>query len=140
MDTLHLTTKPDSDTAATKPGKTGRDGQPAGKVDKAPTAKRDRKATPVTKDASMTVTDEPTGEGRTVTTEVKVTPTEPEPTAEDPTVSNDAPVTAKDPEPTAQEPEVSDSTLETTAPTVTDPKKPTKADLEGDLRRDGRAT
>lgn len=33
MDTLHLTTKPDSETAASKPGKTDRDGQPAGKVD-----------------------------------------------------------------------------------------------------------
>jgi hypothetical protein len=36
MDTLHLTTKPDSETTATKPGKT---------------SKRDRKAAPATKDA-----------------------------------------------------------------------------------------
>jgi len=108
MDTLHLTAKPDSDTAATKPGKTGRDRQPAGKVDKAPTAKRDRKAAPVTKDVPVTVTD-----------------TE--------TAAQEATVTAKDPEPTTQEPSVSDSTPEVNAPTVTEPKKPTKADLAQEI-------
>lgn len=87
MDTPLLTTKTDSETAATKPGKTDRGGQPtAGKVDsgeekpsmsttpKAPTAKRDRKAAPVTKDAPVTVADtEPTGEDPTVTEGVPVT-------------------------------------------------------------------
>jgi hypothetical protein len=136
------TTKPDSDTAVTKPGKTARDGQPTGKVDsgekkpttsvtpKAPAAKRDRKAPPSTKDAPVTVTDtEPTGEDPALTQEVTVTAKDPEPAAEDPTVTSDAPVTAKDPEPSAQEPSVSDSTAEASAPTVTEPKKPTKADL-----------
>jgi hypothetical protein len=115
MDTLHLTTKPDSDTLATKPAKT---------------AKRDRKAAPATKDASMTVTDtEPTAEDRTVTTEVTVTHTDSEPTAEDPTVTQEVPAAVTGAQHTAHEPEVSDSTAEVSAPTVTEPKKPTKADL-----------
>jgi hypothetical protein len=109
MDTL-LLTKADSETAATKPGKTDRGGQPAGKVDKASTAKRDRKAAPVTKDAPVTTKD-------------------PEPTAEEPAVTTEVPLTAMDAQPSAKEPTVPVSTAEVAAPSVTEPKKPTKADL-----------
>jgi hypothetical protein len=142
MDTLHLTTKPDSETA----GKvdSGEKKPTTSATPKAPTAKRDRKAAPATKDAPVAVTDtEPTGEeDSTVTTEVKVTSTDSEPTAEDSTVTTEVSeataegrtvttevtVTAKDAEPTAEEATASDPTTELNPPTVTEPKKPTKAD------------
>lgn len=129
MDALHLTTKPDSETA----GKvdSGEKKRTTSATPKAPAPKRDRKAAPVTKDAApVTVTDtDPSAEEPTVTTDVAVTVTDPEPTAEDPTVTNDAPVTAKDTDATAEEPKVVDSTTVVGAPKVTEPKKPTKADL-----------
>ncbi|MGI0015741.1 MAG: hypothetical protein ACREBU_20180 [Nitrososphaera sp.] len=79
MDTSILTTKPGSETVATKQGKTVGDSHAVGKVDsreqkptnpgapKAPVAKSDRKAAPRIKDITVTVKDtEPTAQGKFV--------------------------------------------------------------------------
>lgn len=110
MDTSLLTTDASSDLVAAKRGKVTGDGLATGKVDKAPAAKRDRKAARVTQDAPVTTSDIET-------------------IAQDPMVTQEATVTVEATGPTIPEPAVPEATAEAAAPTVTEPKKPTKADL-----------